>query len=629
MENRTLTELIEEWAEKSPHRVALRHKRFGIWQTMTWKSFNDKVMSFCKGLITLGMKSGEQLSVIGDNSPEWLIAEFAAMRLGGTCVGIYQDMQAEELVYLITASKSRIVVVEDQEQVDKLVTIWDRVKENVIKVVVWDSRGMSHYFERHPFLIHMDKVAGLGQNDEKAAQELKKISITPDMTALLLPTSGTTGLPKLAMISHANILNASNIHQKVHPLYHWDEAYSLLPLPWMGEQFTVARLLATGHGYNFPEGQESVKTDLHEIQPTLATLSPRMYEDICSDIRARMEDAPFFKKWIYNYSLDLGLKQAELFLEGKNGLSGLKKWVYWLALFTTLRGIRQRVGLGRVRMAITGGAALGREVFTFYVALGIELMQLYGMTENCAVTACHRKGDVRAETTGPPLPGVDVRIGEDGMIYVKSPTNIKGYFNNPQETADAFQDGWLKTGDSGYFDEYDHLVVIDRQKDLMFLNDGTRFAPQELENRIKFSPYVREAVVFGDKREMITTMISIDMENVGNWANKRNITYTTFLDLSQNDRVINLIREEIRKINSRLPKTMRLHRMVLLPKELHPDDEELTRTRKVKRRVINERYKEVIEALYQGQSTHPLDIQITYMDGNMSRLKSTLRLEDI
>ncbi|MBW1786160.1 MAG: AMP-binding protein [Deltaproteobacteria bacterium] len=629
-EARPLTDLIEEWAEKSPERTALRYKRFGIWQPLTWKDFHDKIVNFAKGLLLLGVKPGDHMSIIGDNSPEWLIAEFGAMRIGGLSVGIYQDMQSREITYLVTASDTTVMVVEDQEQMDKLISIWDQLKDHVVKVVVWDSRGMSHYFDRYPYLIHMDEVIKMGQESREAEKRLNEINITPDMICMMLPTSGTTGLPKLAMISHYNMSMASHLLLSVHPIYEWDEVYSLLPMPWMGEQFTVARFVHAGHGYNFPEGQDSVKIDFHEIQPTLATLSPRMYEDICSDIRARMEDAGPVKKWVYDNSMELGLEHADLVLDGKKGLTGFKKFLYKLALFTTLRGVRQRVGLGRIRMAVTGGAAIGREVFTFYIALGIDLMQLYGMTENCACATCHRKGDVRPETTGSPLPGVEIKVDDDGMIWVKSPTNIDGYYNNPEETADTFQGGWLKTGDSGYNDEYGHLVILDRQKDLMYLNDGTRFAPQDLANRLKFSPYIREAVTFGDRQDYITAMISIDMENVGNWANKRNIAYTTFTDLSQNDGIINLIREEIRKINDRLPETMRVHRMVLLPKELHPDDEELTRTRKVRRRIINERYRDVIEALYMpDKKNHDMDIQITYMDGRSSRLKATVKLEDI
>ncbi|MDY6881197.1 MAG: AMP-binding protein [Desulfatiglans sp.] len=624
----TLVGLLRHWAEKKPNSIAMREKKFGIWKAITWKTFYDQVSDFSNGLYNLGMRPGETLAVIGDNAPEWVIAELAAMRLGGSCVGIFPDMLVEEVVYLLNSTASRIVVVKDQEQVDKLVEVWDQICENVSRVIVWDSRGMSHYFNRHHFLTHFKEVLTL-EPPGKREGVFNEITIKPEQTALMLPTSGTTGLPKLAITSHDNLIQAAQTWQEVHPYYEWDELFSLLPLPWMGEQFTLSRFLSASCRYNFAESPSSVKGDYRECQPTLFTASPRMYEDICSDIRARMEDASFLKKLLYNYSLRLGIEHAETLLNGEQELGFIKKRLYSFFLSTTLRSLRQRVGLARIRLAATGGAAIGREVFVFYMALGINLMQLYGMTENCATATCHYPKDIRPETVGKPLPSMQVKVDDDGMIYVKGPTNTIGYFNNPEETSLAIKDGWFKTGDAGYFDEYGHLVVLDRQKDLMFLNDGTRFAPQELENRLKFSPYIREAVVFGNKRDIITAMLSIDMENVGNWANKRNVAYTTFMDLSLNHQIIDLIRDEIKRINNRLPQGMRLRRFVLLPKELHPDDEELTRTRKIKRRVINERYKSLIEALYQVNKTHDLDIQIRYMDGTVSQLKSTLSLEDV
>ena len=624
----TLPGLIRDWAEKAPKSTAMREKRFGIWKTFTWRDFYNQITDFTYGLISLGMKPEDRLAVIGDNAPEWLIAEFAAMRLGGSCLGIYPDMLVEEVVYLINATSSHVVVVKDQEQVDKVVEIWDRIKKSVTKVIVWDSRGMSHYFKRYPFLIHFKDVLEL-KGVERAKDILENISITSDLPAVMLPTSGTTGLPKVAMISHYNLIQAASAWQKVHPYYKWDEVFSLLPLPWMGEQFTIARCLFSGSKYNFAESGASLKNNFSECQPTIITMPPPMWEDICSDIRARMEDASLAKKLFYSFSLKLGSYHAERVLEGKEGLTFPKKWLYRFALATTLRSLLQRVGLARARIALTGGSAIGREVFTFYMALGINLMQLYGMTENCATATCHHPGDVRPETVGKPLPNVEIKLDDDGIIYVKSPTNTIGYFNNQEETSAVLKDGWFKTGDSGYYDKYNHLVVIDRQKDLMFLNDGARFSPQELENRLKFSPYIRQAVVFGDKREIVTAMISIDMENVGNWANKKNVPYTTFTDLSQNDRVIDLLRKEIRKINQRLPERMQLRRFILLPKELHPDDEELTRTRKVRRNVVSQRYGDMIESLYNNDKSYELDIEIRYMDGRVSRLKSHVRLEDV
>jgi long-chain acyl-CoA synthetase len=355
-----------------------------------------------------------------------------------------------------------------------------------------------------------------------------------------------------------------------------------------------------------------------------------MWEDICSTIMARMEDAPFLKKRTYKLALALGLSKAELLLEGQaNKLPFLKEMLYRFLFLTTIRGIRQRMGLARVRFALTGGAAIGREVFTFFTALGINLTQAYGMTECSGFATIHRANDIRPETAGKPLPGVEIRIDEDGMIWTKGKGNMKLYYNNPQETAEALVGGWFKTGDAGYWDEAEHLVVLDRQKDLMFLNDGTRFAPQDHENRLKFSPFIRDAVVIGDKRDFIVALISIDMENVGNWARNRNIAYTTFTDLSQNSNIYQLIRSEVKKINKRLPAQMRLARFALLPKELHPDDEELTRTRKVRRKVINERYADLIEALFAELEIHHLKIEIRYMDGRVSRLENMVRLEDM
>lgn len=629
MKGNTLLKLIENWVASSPERTALRYKRYGIWRTLSWGDFYKKIDYLAKGLTELGLVRGDRLAVIGNNDPEWLISEFAVMKLAGACVGIYQDMQLEEIVYLVNASKSRIVVAEDQEQADKLIAVWDKIRENVIAVIIWDSRGMSHYFNRYPFLIHIDEVMAKGKGNEKASKYLNDIDVTPETTALILPTSGTTSLAKLAMISHANLIFSAEIWNRRHPFTVKDEIFSLLPLPWMGEQMTIARFLHKGIGYNFPEGQTSANSDFLEIQPTVANMSSKMYEDICSLIRARMEDASFFKKLIYTWSLNLGLEVAELSLKGNQGFGFPKSWLYKIAMFTTLRGLRQRVGLGRIRLAFTGGAAIGREVFTFYRALGVNLMQLYGMTENCGTATSHKANDVRPETVGIAHEGIEVRVDEQGMIYIKSPTNILGYFNNPEETANTFEDGWLKTGDSGYFDESGHLVVLDRQKDLMFLNDGTRFAPQELGNRLNFSAFIKESVVFGDKKDFVAAIISIDMGNVSNWANKRNIVYTTFTDLSQNRLVIDLIREEIREINLRLPAKMRIHRFALLPKELHPDDEELTRTRKIRRNVINDRYGGLIDALYLGDANHDLDIRITYMDGKSSQLRCSVKLEDV
>ena len=633
---RTLISAIKEHAGKRPNSLALRQKRYGIWEPMTWSAFYKDIRAFALGLVEMGIKPDDKVLIIGDNCIEWVIAEFGVIGARGICVGAYQDMLSKEVAYITTACEARFVGAGDQEQVDKFIGIWDSISHQVNRVFVWDTRGMSDYVDKYPFLVTFKDVISMGHEVLKRdgtifeREYLEKAD--PEESAVMLPTSGTTGLPKLAMVTHNNFLFINNAWEKVYPSRFDDEVYSFLPIPWIGEQFNIMRFADAGFRYNFPESSDplAVRRDMNQLQSTFLGMSARMWEDICSNIMARMEDAPYLKKKAYNLAMSLGLEKSELMLEGKSDkLTFFKGLLYRFLFFSTIRGIRQRMGLARVRVAFTGGAAMGREVFTFFTALGINLIQGFGMTECCCFCTVHRGDDIRPETVGRPLPGIEVRIEDDGMIWTRGKGNMKEYFKNPEETADTLVDGWLKTGDAGYWDEAGHLVVLDRQKDLMFLNDGTRFAPQDLENRLKFSPFIRDAVVMGDKRDFIVTLISIDMENVGNWARNRNIAYTTFTDLAQNPRIYELIRMEVEKINSRLPEQMRLIRFALLPKELHPDDEELTRTRKVKRQVINERYGELIEALFSESENFDLKLEIRYMDGRVSKLENEVRLEDM
>ena len=632
----TLISAIRDYARKRPNALAMRQKRYGIWEPMTWGKFYENIRAFALGLAQLGLQPEDKVLIIGDNCLEWVVAEFGTIGARGICVGAYQDMLTSEVSYMVEASDAKFVAAGDQEQVDKFIAIWDDISTKVSKVFVWDTRGMSHYLNKYPFLISFHEVLSLGhkvmeRNPEKFERDYLDCA-DPNETVLMLPTSGTTGLPKMAELSHGNFLFLGAALDEVHPAHHNDEVYSFLPMAWIGEQLNTMRCVCAGYKYNFPESSDplAVRRDMNQLQCTILGMSSRMWEDICSTIMARMEDASFLKKGTYKLALELGLKKAELLLEGKQDkLSLLKEILYKFLFLTTIRGIRQRMGLARVRFALTGGAAIGRDVFTFFTALGINLNQAYGMTECSGFATIHRLGDIRPETVGKPLPGIEIRIDEDGMIWVKGEGDFKGYYKNAEETANTVLDGWLKTGDAGYWDEAGHLVVLDRQKDLMFLKDGSRFAPQDLENRLKFSPYIRDAVVIGDKREFIVALISIDMENAGSWARNRNIAYTTFTDLSQNLKIYGLVHQEVKRINERLPAWMRLARFALLPKELHPDDEELTRTRKVRRKVINDRYGDLIEALFSESVNHNLKIKIRYMDGRITRLENNVRLEDL
>ncbi len=629
----TVIKAIKHHARTRPNNLAIRQKRYGIWEPMTWRKFYKNIRAFALGLVELGLSPEDKVCIIGDNCVEWVIAEFGIISAKGVCVGIYQDMLNQEVAYMVTASDAKYFIAGDQEQVDKFIASQDTLSGQVNKVIVWDTRGMSDYLDRYPFLMRFKDVIALGQDiHEKDPERFERDFLNtadPDDTILMLPTSGTTGLPKMSQLTHENFIFTGKAWEKVYESYEYDEVYSFLPIAWIGEQFNIMRFAIEGFRYNFPESSDpiAVKRDMNQLQCTFLGMSARMWEDICSNIMARMEDASLLKKKVYNAALSLGLEKAELMLDGKDSrLSLLKEILYRILFFTTTRGIRQRTGLARVRVALSGGSAIGRDVFTFFTALGINLIQGFGMTECCCFATVHQMDDVRPETVGPPLPGVNIRIDDDGMIWIQGKGNMKGYYKNSEETADTLVDGWLKSGDSGYWDEAGHLVVLDRQKDLMFLNDGTRFAPQDLENRLKFSPFIKDAVVVGDKRDFIVSLVSIDMENVGNWARNRNIAYTTFTDLAQNKKVNELIVSEIEKVNKRLPDKMRIARFSLLPKELHPDDEELTRTRKVKRGVINKRYGALIEALFSDDKVHHLDIEIRYMDGGVSQLRSDVQL---
>ncbi|MBU2647911.1 AMP-binding protein [bacterium] len=633
---RTLISAIRGNAQERPDTIALRQKRYGIWEPTTWSEFYENIRAFALGMVEMGLKPDEKVLIIGDNCINWVIAEFGIIGAHGVCTGAYQDMLNKEVAYLTSASEAVFVGAGDQEQVDKFIDIWDRISPQVRGIFVWDTRGMSDYMDRYPFLVTFDDISALGreahERDKTLFERIYVETADPEAAIIMLPTSGTTGFPKLSMMTHTNFLSVGDAWEEVHPSQSDDEAYSFLPIPWIGEQFNIMRFVIAGFRYSFPESSDplAVRRDMNQLQSTFLGMSARMWEDICSNIMARMEDAPYLKKKAYDMAMSLGLEKSERMLEGKTDrLSFFKELLYRFLFFTTIRGVRQRMGLARVRVALTGGAAMGRGVFTFFTALGINLIQGFGMTECSGFCTVHHANDIRPETVGKPLPGVEVRIDDGGMIWTHGKNNMKAYFKNPEETADTLVDGWLKTGDAGYWDKAGHLVVLDRQKDLMFLNDGARFAPQDLENRLKFSPFIRDAVVIGDKRDYIVTLISIDMENVGNWSRNRSIAYTTFTDLARNPKIYELIRLEVEKVNKRLPEKMRLVRFALLPKELHPDDEELTRTRKVKRRVINTRYGELIEALFSDLTSYHLKLEIKYMDGRLSKLESDVRLEEL
>ncbi|MBT6504507.1 MAG: AMP-binding protein [Deltaproteobacteria bacterium] len=629
----TLIGLIVKNANEIPHEVAMREKRYGVWSPMTWRQFRDNVQRFALGLVELGLKPDDKLTVVGDNKPEWIIAEFGCMGAGGIPTGVYPDSMAEEIEYLITYSESRFLVARDQEQVDKILTFWENIKNRVEKIIVWDSRGMSNYYAEYPFLEHFEKVIEIGAEKESSQKDFlakRAAEIDPTRVAIMLTTSGTTAKPKLSMLSHENLIFASSNYGKLMAIEKGDEFLSLAPLAWIGEQtFNVARFLTIGTRYSFPEETETVRKDLLELQPYYFGGTPAIWELLISTIQAAIDNADFIKQYFYRLAIQTALRKTEKELAGKK--PGLReKFLFHILNFSVLRPLKNRIGLGRVKSAVTGGGAISPEVFKYFKAMGMDLRQVYGQSECSGIATTHRKEDVRPETVGPPIPGVEVKVADDGEILVKGKNVHLGYYKREEASREALtEDGFLRTGDAGYFGEDGHLYVFDRSKDMMTIDDGTRFAPQDIETRLKFSAYIRDVMVIGANRSYVTAIVSIDLENVGNWAKKRGMSYTTVQDLSQRDEIYDLIGVEIKKICERFPENIRIKRFVNLIKELHADDGELTRTRKVKRGFVNERYGALIEDLYQEKKDHPLDIEITYEDGRVSNFKGNVAIKEV
>lgn len=611
-------------------KVALREKEFGIWQSVSWQAYYDKVRYLSLGLMALGYEEEDKLSVIGDNRPEWLYSELAIQALGGAVVGIFPDSHLEQVQYIIDHSDSVFVMVEDQEQTDKVLNMIDRIPR-VKKVIIDDMKGMRNY--DHPKLIPFGKVLEMGlERDQKdpGLFDSRLDRVKGEGTALILYTSGTTGLPKGVMLTHRNMIKMIENFDRVDPAFPSDNHVSFLPLPWVGEQATsVAWNLYKGVTINFPEKVETVFQDIRDVGPHLLLAPPRYWEKMCSDIQVKIQDAAWIKKRIFNWSMPLGYRLTGLKLQNK------KPGLHWLILdrvgyFFLFRSLKNYLGLTNLRNVYTGGAPIGPEVFNFFMALGINIKQLYGQTEVTGIAVGHRNDSVKLDTVGHPMPEVELKISDAGEILIKGPTVFKGYYKNKEATLKAIDaDGWVHTGDEGILDEDGQLIMIDRQKDVMRLADGSKFSPQLIENKLKFSPYINEAMVVGKDRPYIAAMIIMDMGNMGKWAENRKLTFTTFTDLSQKAEVYELIASEIQRINRSLPKIARVKRFVMMVKELDADDDEMTRTRKLRRGFVAERYANLIEALYGAQEELTVESDIRYQDGTGFRMKTLVRIKEV
>jgi len=625
----TFPQYLLQHAQQTPNKIALRLRDYGIWQAVTWRQYYEHVKFFALGLVSLGLQPDETIAIIGDNRPEWVMTELAAQSVGAKSIGIYQDSVVNEMIYIFNHADVSFIVVEDQEQVDKILEMWDQLK-GIRKVIYYDPKGLRNYTEE--FLMYFPVVQDLGRKYEHEHpgwfDERVAMGKESDL-AILSTTSGTTGNPKLAMLTHKSMISMGHNLMSVDPMTAEDEFVSFLPLPWIGEQMMVFSCgLQIGFTVNFPEEPETVQHDIREIGPQVMFSPPRIWENLVSQVQVKIQDSTKLKQKLYEWAIPIGYAMADLHFR-KQEPNFWMKVKYFLADWFIFQEIKDHLGLRRLKRAYTGGAALGPDVFRFFHALGVNLKQIYGQTEINGIAVVHRDGDVKFQTVGTPIPETDIEIAESGEILMRSPAMMTGFYRNPEATAESLIDGWLHSGDAGYFDEDGHLIVIDRAKDVMTLHDGTKFSPQFIENKLKFSPYVKEAVVFGGDWPFVSAMINIDFPNVGKWAENNQIAYTTYTDLAQKPHVYELVRRHVETSNADLPPAARIQRFVLLHKELDADDAELTRTRKVRRKLVAQRYDDIISALY-SQNTHvDIDSTITYQDGRTARLQTRLAIESL
>ncbi len=630
----TFPRLLLHQAAVRANRPAMREKDLGIWQTWTWGQVRDEVRALACGLAELGFKRGDNLAIIGDNRPRLYWTMCAVQMLGGVPVPMYQDAAAQELVFVLRDAGIKFAIVEDQEQVDKLLEIKDECPQ-LAHILYDDARGMRH--QTQTFLRELDEVLALGRIRDRDQPGFLDKEIAAGATsdvAIMLYTSGTTGKPKGVCMTHAAFIGAARGGQEFDRLGPDEEILSYLPMAWVGDHlFSYAQALVVGFTVNCPESGDTVMTDLREIGPTYYFAPPRVFENVLTQVMIRMEDAAWLGRAIFHYFMEVARRCGAEILDGKN-VGFRDRALYSLGDIWVYGPLRNVLGMSRVRVAYTAGAAIGPDLFRFYRSIGINLKQLYGATETCAYVCLQPDGQIKFDTVGVPAPGVEVKIAENGEVLVKSAAMFQGYYKRSdatEETIDA--DGYFHTGDAGYFDDDHHLKIIDRAKDVGKLASGALYAPNYIENKLKFFPYIKEAVAFGQGRDTVCAFVNIDMGAVGNWAERRNIAYSGYTNLAQNAEVRKLILECVEKANAELAHDAMLsesqvHRFLVLHKELDPDDDELTRTRKVRRAFIAEKYGVLIDALYSGRSSQFIETQVKFEDGRRGKVAADLRICD-
>ena len=627
--------LLARNAREFGDKAAYREKEFGIWQSWTWVEVVEQVEALALGLLSLGAAKGDHVAIAGRNRPHLYWAMLAAQSIGAVPVPIYQDAVGDEIAYVLDHCNARFIVAGDQEQVDKILDIRDSLK-NLQTIIYLDPRGLRKYdhsiLKQYQSLQEEGRVARGDLGDELAKRQTVQ---TYDDTCVMLYTSGTTGRPKGVVLSNRNVIETSKNSSQFDDLGPGEEVLAYLPMAWVGDYtFSMGQALWTGFCVNCPESAETMMTDLREIGPTYYFAPPRVFENQLTNVMIRMEDASRLKKWMFDKAMAHAKRVGPALLSGMS-IGFMDRVKYFLGDIFIYGPLKNTLGLSRVRIGYTAGEAIGPELFDFYRSLGINLKQLYGQTEATVYVTIQPDGEVRADTVGIPAPGVEVRIGDNGEIYYRSPGVFVEYYNNPESTASTKDaEGWVATGDAGFFEkDTGHLRIIDRAKDVGKMADGSLFAPKYVENKLKFYPNILEAVVFGSGRDYCTAFVNIDLNAVGNWAERNNIAYGGYQELSQHPKVLDMIQAHIEETNQSIAQDPMLSgcqvsRFLVLHKELDADDGEMTRTRKVRRRTVEDKFDDLIAGLYGGVGFVETTTEVTYEDGRKGSISAKLELRD-
>jgi long-chain acyl-CoA synthetase len=604
-------------------------KRFGIWQRYSWTDYYTNVKCFSLGLVSIGLKRGDVVCIIGDNEPEWFWGEFAVQAAGGIATGIFVDSIPSEVKYVAEHSGASFAIVNDQEQTDKFLQIKDEIPQ-LRRIIYWDPKGLKNYDD--PLLISFGEVMSLGREYEKSHDGLFEENVRlgkGDDTAFIYYTSGTTGLPKGAVLTHRALITTAKGFVDRYPLTEKDDLISNFPAAWVGDSYfaTIPHLL-TGARLNFPEEPETIAEDTREVGPNFVIYGPRQWESLVSEIHVKVLDANPLKRFAYNLFLPIGHRMADFRFANKRPNLAWRV-LHTVAHYMLFRPLKDRLGLSHVRFAVTGSSVLSLDTFRLIHAIGVELRQNYASTE-AGLISCHGKGEIAFESVGRPALGTEVRVTEEGELLVRSDCMFSGYLKSPEKTAEALKRGWLHTGDAVNINEKGHLIFLDRLVDMGELRTGAKYAPQYIEGRLRFSPYIKDAMVVGGKdKDFVSAIINMDFTMVGKWAERHRIPYTTFVDLSQRKEVADLIQKDLLRVNNYLPEASRVRKFVLLHKEFDPDEAELTRTRKLRRDFVEDRYKALIKGMYEKAEEVSVEASVTYRDGRKGTVKTGIKVRTV